>query len=70
MRILKPFLIKGRVHKMKLTRNYFRKTLTTYSDGYLTVKWSFISVNASFYVSPTNVNHFPQVMTYMDINWK
>ena len=45
--------------KMKLTRSYSRKTWTTYSDGNVTGKWSFIPVYASFYVSATNVDHLP-----------
>ena len=45
------------IFKMKRTRNYFRKTWATYSDGNLTGKWSFIPVNASFYVSPKNLDH-------------
>ena len=52
------------IFKMKLTRNYFRKTWVTYSDGNLTGKWSFISVNSSFYVLPKNLDHLPQFMTY------
>jgi len=46
-----------------------QEDMKIYSDGNLTGKWSFIPVNASFYVLPTNVNHLPQAMTYMDINW-
>jgi hypothetical protein len=41
---------------IKQTRNYYGKICTTYSDWNLTGKWSFILVNASFYVLPTNVS--------------
>ena len=52
------------IFKMKLTRNYFRKTWVTYSDGNLTGKWSFLPVNSSFYVLPKNLDHLLQFMTY------
>ena len=49
------------IFKMKLTRNYFRKTWATYSDGNLTGKWSFIPVNASLYVSPKKPRPSPTI---------
>jgi hypothetical protein len=37
-----------------------------YFSGNKTGKWSSIPASVSFYVSPTNVSHLPEITIYMD----
>ena len=48
------------------TCNRFRTICIIYFSGNKTGKWSSIPASISFYVSPTNVSHLPEITIYMD----
>jgi hypothetical protein len=50
------------------TCNRFRTRWIIYFSGNKTGKWNSIPASVSFYVSPTNVSHLPEITIYMDTN--